>query len=139
MSTTATISHGRTSKRTFARHYGEMLLAMFAGMAVFGGLGELAFSAAGSSASDQSGGLRVTLMGTYMTVAMVAWMAYRGHSRARNAEMAGSMIVPTAIAAALAWAGVLGASGGLAVQHVVMLPAMLAVMLWRYEEYAAHH
>ena len=139
MSTTATISHHSTSKRIFARHYGEMLLAMFAGMAVLGGLAELAFSAAGSSASDQSGGLQVTLMGAYMTVAMVAWMAYRGHTRRQNAEMAASMVVPTVVAAALSWAGALDASGGMALQHVVMLPAMLAVMLWRYEDYAAHH
>ena len=139
MSTTATISHGRGSKRTFARHYGEMVLAMFAGMAVFGGLAELAFSAAGTSSSDQSGGLQVTLMGTYMTVAMVAWMAYRGHTRRQNGEMAASMVIPTLMAAALSWAGALDASGGLALQHVVMLPAMLGVMLWRYEDYEAHH
>jgi hypothetical protein len=42
------------------------------------------------------------LMGFDMTVPMVAWMSYRGHPRARNAEMAASMIVPTLVAAALA-------------------------------------
>jgi hypothetical protein len=31
---------------------------------------------------------------------------------------------------------VLGAGGALALQHVVMVPAMLGVMLWRYEEYS---
>jgi hypothetical protein len=40
---------GRGSKRAFARHFGEMLLAMFAGMVVLGGLAELAFAAAGGS------------------------------------------------------------------------------------------
>jgi flagellar biosynthetic protein FliP len=129
----------RGSKRAFARHYGEMVLAMFAGMVVLGGLAELLFAASGSSLADQSGGAQVMLMGVNMTVAMVAWMRYRGHAGARNAEMAASMIVPTLAAAGLAWAGTLGAEGALGIQHVVMFPAMLGVMLWRYEDYSQHH
>jgi hypothetical protein len=108
-------------------------------MLVLGGLAELAFAAAGSSLSDQSGGAQVMLMGFNMTVPMVLWMRYRGHTRARNAEMAMSMIVPSVAAAILAWAGVLDSSAALGVQHVVMIPAMLGVMLWRYEEYAHPH
>lgn len=135
----AGLTTGATSKRAFARHFGEMVLAMFAGMVVLGGLAGLVFAAAGSSVSDQSGGLQVMLMGLNMTVPMAAWMSYRGHSRARNAEMAASMIVPSVFAAILAWAGVLGEVGALALQHGVMIPAMLAVMLWRYQEYAHAH
>jgi hypothetical protein len=127
------------SKRAFARHFGEMLVAMFVGMGVLGGLAALGFAAAGGSSSDLPSGVRVMLMGIYMTVPMVLWMKYRGHSAARNAEMAMSMVVPTAAAAALAFAGVLGTGAALAVQHVVMIPAMLGVMLWRYEEYAHPH
>jgi hypothetical protein len=127
------------SKRAFARHFGEMLLAMFLGMGVLGGLAALGFAAAGGSSSDLPGGVRVMLMGVYMTVPMVLWMRYRGHSAARNAEMAMAMVVPTAAAAALAFAGALGTGAALGVQHVVMIPAMLGVMLWRYEEYAAPH
>ena len=78
-------------------------------------------------------------MGVNMTLPMVAWMSYRGHSSARNAEMAASMIVPTLFAAALAWTGVLGTAGALALQQGVMIPAMLAVMLWRYEDYTQPH
>jgi hypothetical protein len=129
-------SSGRASKRAFARHFGEMLLAMFLGMGVLGGLAELAFAAAGSSLSDQPGGSRVMLMGFNMTVPMIIWMSYRGHSVARNAEMAMSMIVPSIAAAALAWAGALESGAALGVQHAVMIPAMLAVMLWRYEDYS---
>ena len=135
----AVVTRGRSGRKRFARHFAEMLLAMFAGMLVLGGLSMLAFSVFGSSLMDQSGGLRVTLMGFDMTVPMVLWMRYRGHDWARSAEMAGSMIVPTAITAVLAWAGVLGASAALAVQHLVMIPAMLGVMLWRYEHYSARH
>jgi hypothetical protein len=85
----------RGSMRVFARHFGEMVLAMFLGMVVLGGLAELAFALAGSSLSDQPGGFQIVLMGFNMTVPMVLWMSYRGHTRAQNTEMAASMVVPT--------------------------------------------
>jgi len=128
-----------TSRLAFARHFGEMVLVMFLGMVALGGLGELAFTAAGTSIGDQAGGIQVTLMGLAMTVPMVAWMAYRGHTIAQNAEMSASMLAPTLIAAVLAWAGALDSANALALQHGVMLPAMLGVMLWRYDEYAHAH
>lgn len=127
------------SRRRFLAHFAEMLLAMFAGMLVLGGLAGLLFTAAGSSFSDASGAAQVLVMGLNMTVPMVAWMSYRGHDRARNAEMAASMILPTLAAAGLAGTGVLGSGAALAVQHVVMIPAMLGVMLWRYDHYSHGH
>ena len=130
---------GATGKRAFARHFVEMLLAMFLGMGVFGGLATLIFALAGSSLTDQSVALRVTLMGVYMTIPMVAWMRYRGHSAARNLEMAASMMIPSLIVAAVAWAGALEADAALGIQHAIMIPAMLGVMLWRYDEYARPH
>ena len=143
MQQTATLTnHGTPTtrgRRAFLRHFGEMLLAMLVGMVALGGLTGLVFWAAGSSFSYASGAIQVLLMGFNMTVPMVAWMSLRGHDNARAAEMAASMIAPTVVAAALAWAGALGAAGALGVQHAVMIPAMLAVMLWRYEHYAAGH
>jgi hypothetical protein len=130
---------GANSRRAFARHFAEMVVAMLLGMAVLGGLATLAFAAAGTSATDQSAAVRVMLMGLYMTVPMVLWMRHRGHSSRRNAEMAASMLVPSAGAAVLAMAGTLDGGAALAVQHVVMVPAMLGVMLWRYDEYAQPH
>ena len=121
----------RTRRRRFLRHFVEMLLAMFAGMLVLGGITELVFAAAGGSLSDAPGSVRVMLMGFDMTVPMVAWMSYRRHSRARNAEMVA--------AAALAAAGVLSSAAALGVQHAVMIPAMLGVMLWRYDDYSRAH
>jgi hypothetical protein len=129
----------RGSKRVFARHFGEMVLAMLLGMFVLGGLVELAFAVAGGSVSSQPGGFRIMLMGFTMTVPMVIWMSSRGHARARNIEMAASMVVPTLAAAVLAWIGALGTGAGMGVQHAAMMPAMLGVMLWRYEEYSRHH
>jgi flagellar biosynthetic protein FliP len=127
------------AKRRFLRHFGEMVLAMFAGMVALGGLAQLVFASLGGSFSDASGAVQVLFMGFNMTVPMAAWMNYRGHDRARNAEMAASMIVPTLLAAALAASGALQAAGALGVQHAVMIPAMLGVMLWRYEHYAHPH
>lgn len=132
-------ARSHTSKRAFVRHYVEMVVVMFAGMGVLGGLTRLGLAVTGGSLDDVSGGLHITLMGLWMTIPMVAWMAYRGHTRAQNAEMAGSMLVPSMLAAGLTWTGVLDTGAGLALQHVVMLPAMLGVMLRRYDEYAHVH
>ena len=127
---------GSGSRRAFTLHFLEMVLVMFVGMGVFSGLAALAFAAAGSSVSDQSGAFRVMLMGVNMTVPMVAWMVFRGHRAVLNAEMAAAMLVPSVVAAALVWSDALGTMAGLGVQHAVMVPAMLGVMLWRYDEYS---
>jgi hypothetical protein len=138
-SATLTVNAQTKSKLAFARHYVEMVLVMLLGMAVLGGLTQLGLAVAASSLDDLSGGLHITLMGLWMTAPMVAWMAYRDHTTAQNAEMAASMIVPSALAAVLAWSGAIDTPTGLAIQHAIMLPAMLAVMLWRYDEYAHKH
>ena len=129
----------RSPRRAFWLHFGEMLLAMFAGMVVLGGAVEGGLALAGSSLSDASASVAATVMAFNMTVPMVGWMLYRGHPTRHSAEMAGSMIVPTAIVIALHLLGALPGSAVLAVQHVVMIPAMLGVMLWRYDHYAAGH
>lgn len=127
------------SRRRFWLHFLEMVVVMFVGMGIFSGLAALAFAAAGSSVGAQAGWFRVLLMGVTMTVPMVLWMALRGHPAMRTVEMAAAMMVPTAFAAALVAAGVFGTMAGMGVQHAVMIPAMLGVMLWRYDEYARPH
>ncbi len=125
-----------TNKGGFARHFLAMVAVMFIGMGVFAGLAALVLAATGGGFADYSAEIRVVFMGISMVAPMVGWMAYRGHTRAQNAEMAMAMIMPTAITAALAAAGTFDAATALGVQHVVMVPAMLGVMLWRYDEYA---
>jgi hypothetical protein len=74
-----------------------------------------------------------------MTVPMVAWMRYRGHSWARGWEMAAAMFAPSVAAIVLLWAGAVEDSDALLmIQHIAMLPAMLAVMLLRVGEYTRH-
>ena len=132
---------GRTSKLVFARHYGEMVLVMFAGMAVLFLPAGWALGAVGSSWSeltDTAPAAMLLLMATTMTVPMVAWMRYRGHGWRANTEMAASMVLPTF--AAMAMTSVVDDTGTLVViEHPVMLLAMLGVMLARPAEYTHHH
>jgi len=119
----------------FARHYGEMVLVMLVGMLVFGLL-ESPFFSFGDLLSDApAAGLAV--MSLNMTVPMVAWMRWRGHGWAPTAEMAGAMIVPTLLVLIPLAAGAMTDGHALmGIQHILMFPAMLAVMLMRRREYS---
>ena len=79
-------------------------------------------------------------MATTMTVPMVAWMAYRGHSLRAGGEMAASMFLPTFAVIGVLWADAVTDVGALMViEHVAMLLAMLGAMLLRPAEYTGHH
>ena len=124
----------------FARHYVEMLVAMFLGMAVLGTPALLALGAAGVSSAELESDAPALLllgMGITMTVPMVAWMRYRGHGWAASNEMAASMLIPTAGVIGLLGVGLVDDVGTLLMaEHVVMLPSMLGVMLLRRDEYS---
>jgi flagellar biosynthetic protein FliP len=133
-------SASRGSWRRFARHFGEMMLAMVLGMAIGGLALELVLAPFGASLADASAPVAAGVMAFNMTVPMVAWMHY-GHRMEvrRSVEMAASMIVPSIAAVALFWLSVIESEGVLLVQHAVMVPAMFAVMLWKREAYSGHH
>ena len=126
----------------FVRHYIEMVVAMFLGMAVLGTPAMLALGAAGVSSAElhaDAPALMLLGMGVTMTVPMVAWMRYRGHGWGPSNEMAASMLIPTAGVIGLLWSGLVTDIGSLlAIEHVVMLPAMLVAMLLRRDEYSGH-
>jgi cytochrome bd-type quinol oxidase subunit 2 len=130
----------RPSARHFVRHYLEMVVAMFLGMAVLGVPAGWALSAMGidwSGLTDDYPALMFLGMATTMTLPMVAWMAYRGHGRRANAEMSASMFVPTFAVIGLLWADLLTDLGMLMIiEHVAMLLAMAGVMLLRPAEYS---
>jgi hypothetical protein len=133
-----------TSTRNFARHYVEMVVAMFLGMAVLGIPALLALAAAGVSSAElrsDAPALLLLGMGISMTVPMVAWMRYRGHGWRASNEMAAAMLIPTAGVIALLGMGVGEVGNLLMLEHVVMLPSMLVAMLLRREEYShrGHH
>jgi hypothetical protein len=131
------------SKRHFIRHFAEMVVVMFAGMAVLGVPAGWALGALGSSWSeltDTAPSLMLLLMATTMTAPMVGWMRHRGHGHRATTEMAASMLVPTFAAMALLQTGIVENTGVvLVVEHIAMLLGMLGVMLARPAEYTHHH
>ena len=131
------------SFRHFARHYVEMVVAMFLGMVVVGLPASMGLDALGMSSSElrnDAPALMLSGMGVTMTVPMVAWMRYRGHSWQPSTEMAASMLIPTVGVIALLWGGLVTDLGTLLViEHVVMLPSMLVAMLLRLDEYTHQH
>jgi hypothetical protein len=132
-----------SARRRFARHYVEMLVAMVLGMVILGMPAATALDALGMSSSElheDAPALMLLGMAVTMTVPMVGWMRYRGHGRRATWEMAASMFAPTFAVIALLATGLVADTGTLLViEHVAMLPAMLVVMLLRYDEYAHAH
>ena len=124
------------STKHFVRHYLEMVVAMFAGMAVLSFPADRAMDAIGAT----SDAFMFLGMATTMTVPMVGWMLYRGHGWRANAEMSASMFVPAfAVVGALTTGILTDIDVLMLVEHIVMLLAMAGVMLLRPEEYVHHH
>src|SRR5215207_6383713 len=126
---------GRRGIGLFLRHFLEMFLAMMVGMPIFGmPLRALQGALLGPS-SVGIPELRALGMAAAMTEAIVIWMRFRGHSSRATTEMAAAMVVPTVALFPLLWVGII--SGGMLVGlgHVLMLPSMLAVMLYRRSDY----
>jgi hypothetical protein len=126
--------------RHFIRHYIEMVVAMFLGMAVLGLPVDAALPALGTSSGelyDDAPAVMLLEMAFIMTVPMVAWMRYRGHGWQPSMEMAASMFIPTFGVIALLWGGLVEPSGTLlAIEHAAMFPSMLVAMLLRRDEYS---
>jgi hypothetical protein len=118
----------------FLRHYGEMVLAMFLGMAILGLPADWVMSSVGAD----SDAFMFLAMATTMTVPMVGWMIYRGHGWRANAEMSASMYLPAFAVIGLLVTG-LDTGVLMLVEHIVMLLAMAGVMLLRPQEYIHHH
>ena len=119
--------------RRFARHYLEMVVVMVVGMIVLGAPLNMIVHANGT-------GVMLVKMGATMTVAMVAWMGFRGHGVRPCLEMAASMVLPTLGTLALLDAGIVEGAGALMlILHAVMLPAMFVAMVLRRDEYSCDH
>jgi hypothetical protein len=127
--------------RHVARHYVEMVVAMFLGMGVLLPPLGAALRAAGTSLHS-SEVLMISAMALTMTVPMVGWMRFRGHGWPVCAEMTAAMVIPTLSVLALLWSGLVDDLGTLLViEHLAMLPSMLLAILLRRDEYtgATHH
>jgi hypothetical protein len=121
--------------RHVIRHYVEMVVVMFVGMAVLWTPASVVVN------TDGTAPMLLTMAFT-MTAPMIPWMRWRGHAWQPTLEMAGSMVVPTLAMLALLAADLVTDKGvRLGVEHAAMLAGMLVVMLARRDEYAhhAHH
>ena len=123
----------RGSKFQFAMHYVQMVLVMFGGMFVIGGVLLLAAAALGASPGelkDDAPGMVLAGMGFSMTAPMVWWMHRRGHTSAANGTMALAMILPTvATIVFLASGAIVDLDTLLGIEHIAMFPAMFVAML----------
>ena len=80
--------------------------------------------------------LAVFAMTFNMTLPMVALMRYRGHGWERCGEMAAAMFGLAFALLVPFWLGALSADAVLPLEMALMLPAMIAVMALRFDEYA---
>jgi len=124
------------------RHLAEMTLAMMLGMCVLGmafrAIHIAVFGTGFDAAWHRHTELAVFAMTFNMTLPMVLWMRHRGHSWQRCGEMAAAMLILACGLLALFWVGALSTQAVLPLEMALMIPAMVAVMLLRYDEYAAH-
>jgi flagellar biosynthetic protein FliP len=127
----------------FIRHFVEMLVVMMLGMSLLGGafsgLHTLLFGGGFADAWRDHVLLAALSMAFNMTVPMVLWMRYRGHSWQRGGEMAAAMNLPVVPLLALNVFGAISAVAVLGLQMILMIPAMLSAMLYRKGEYAGPH
>lgn len=129
--------------RHFVRHALEMTVAMMLGMCILGmafrGIHVALFGTGFDDAWRRHTELAVFAMTFNMTLPMVALMRYRGHGWRRSAEMGAAMF---ALAVALLvpfWLGLLSARLVLPLEMALMLPTMIAVMLYRLDDYTRAH
>ena len=129
----------RTDLRQWTCHLAQMVVAMYAGMAVY-----MLFAPALMGPGD----LRYAGMVLSMLVPMVALMRFQHHSWRMTKEMAIGMAAPMVMCVALVRLGLcplfpvltwLTAANVYAVAHHAMLLGMIAVMIWRRGMYAAPH
>lgn len=118
----------------FTLHYVEMIVAMFVGMFALAPL----WSWLVPGVNDRAD-VSAMVMATNMSIGMAAWMRIRRHSWPRIAEMCAAMYVPFAVMLVPYWLGAVDGHAVMMAGHVLMFPAMLAVMVWRRADYYHHH
>ncbi len=135
MSTTVPATVPHRPGATFVSHAVQMAVAMVIGMGVY-------VMAVGLAVGDVEGArlgqpeLYALGMATAMCIPMVAWMRVRGHTRRACAEMTVAMALPYAALIVAHRLGGLSAGAICPLGCATMVPAMLAAMLYRLDEYA---
>jgi putative intracellular protease/amidase len=128
--TTATRPRRRVLVARFVRHYAEMVLAMFAGMLVLGAAVGIVTGVAGVDYSREAHPYLAAIeMTVTMSAGMAFWMRWRRHHWRHVAEMTAAMVLPLVFLFPLAWTGGIEASSLMMLDHTLMFPLMLVVML----------
>jgi hypothetical protein len=118
----------------FVRHVLEMALAMVIGMIASAAVFVTALGTTVDEALRQHAVLFVVVQALGMSLAMVAWMRYRGHGWRSCAEMAGAMVVPAIPLIGLRLAGTIG--GPICGAYCALsIAAMVLVMFYRRSDY----
>jgi YHS domain-containing protein len=133
----------RTSRRSwqawrrFARHLGEMVVAMLVGMVALGGV----LAVVGTLPGNDTLIGEYAWMGFAMSVPMVLWMRRMGHPWADGLEMSAWMVVPMyALVLPVAVGAVAMAPMTLmGWAHVAMIGGMALLMVYRWDTYAGGH
>jgi len=126
----------RLSARKFVLHFLEMVVAMAVGMVALHPVWTLVLDATGATGLMHDPYTGALIMATDMTVAMSAWMRFRGHRWRPIAEMGAAMYLPFLVLFPPMWAGLISSGGMLLWGHVLMLFAMAGAMALRPHEYA---
>jgi uncharacterized membrane protein YbjE (DUF340 family) len=119
---------------TFVQHLLEMVAAMMVGMMASAAIFLSALGMNVDAALRQHAILFVLVQDVGMTVAMIAWMRYRGHAWRGCTEMATAMVVPAIPLIGLRLAGVI--SGPICGAYcAITFLAMMLVMVYRRHDY----
>jgi flagellar biosynthetic protein FliP len=118
----------------FTLHFAEMIVAMVVGMIALAPLWRLA--APGLPARADVDAL---VMATNMALGMTLWMAVRRHPWPRIVEMSAVMYAPFAVMLVPFWLDWVSGHAVMMAGHILMVPLMLAAMLWRRADYRHIH
>src|SRR3954471_6637043 len=117
-------------------HFLEMVVAMAVGMVLLHPVWMFVLDAVGAAGLMHNPYTGALIMATNMTVAMSAWMKFRGHAWRPIVEMGAAMYVPFLVLFAPLALGVIDKGALMLWGHLLMLPAMAAAMVLRPREYA---
>ncbi len=118
----------------FTLHFAEMIVSMLVGMIALAPVWRLAAPDLPARADVEA-----VVMATNMARGMALWMAVRRHPWPRIAEMSAVMYVPFAVMLVPFWLGWVSGHAVMMAGHILMVPLMLAAMLWRRAEYSHIH
>ena len=124
------------SARTFAVHFGEMVVAMAVGMVVLHPVWMFLLDGSGAGWLMSNAYTGALIMATNMTVAMSAWMKFRGHRWRPIAEMGAAMYLHFLLLFVPLALGLIDDGALMLWGHLLMLPAMAVALLLRPHEYA---